>query len=84
METPDSTARAHETPQSAIRANELTKNFNGDTGLFDVDLEVESGTIFGLIGPSGSGKTTTVRLLAGLLNPSSGTAEVFGERPVNF
>ncbi|MEX1093657.1 MAG: ABC transporter ATP-binding protein [Acidimicrobiia bacterium] len=63
----------------------MTKNFNGDTGVFDIDLEVESGTVLGLIGPSGSGKTTTtVRLLAGVLTPSSGTAEVFGERPVNF
>ncbi|MGF1617807.1 MAG: ATP-binding cassette domain-containing protein [Acidimicrobiia bacterium] len=84
MENPHSPARAHEPPQSAIRANQLTKNFNGDTGVFDVDLEVKAGTILGLIGPSGSGKTTTVRLLAGLLTPSSGTAEVFGERPVNF
>lgn len=84
MNAPQSPTRAHEPAQSAIRAHELTKNFNGDTGVFDIDLEVESGTIVGLIGPSGSGKTTTVRLLAGLLTPSSGTAEVFGERPVDF
>jgi ABC-2 type transport system ATP-binding protein len=84
MDIPQSATRAQEPTQSAISAHELTKNFNGDTGVFDVDLNVESGTILGLIGPSGSGKTTTVRLLAGLLNPSSGTAEVFGERPVNF
>lgn len=75
---------APEPRQTVIRAHELTKSFNGDTGVFDVDIEVESGTILGLIGPSGSGKTTTVRLLAGLLNPSSGTAEVFGENPVHF
>lgn len=99
MDVPQSPTRAHErrTPddgateqtapesrQTVISAHELTKSFNGDTGIFDVDLEVESGTILGLIGPSGSGKTTTVRLLAGLLNPSSGTAEVFGENPVDF
>ncbi len=89
MDTPQSPIRAQEPQpraiqQRAIRAQELTKSFNGSAGVFDIDLEVESGTILGLIGPSGSGKTTTVRLLTGLLNPSSGTAEVFGERPVNF
>ncbi|CAN5735153.1 ABC transporter ATP-binding protein [soil metagenome] len=84
METPQSALRAHQTSPSAISARELTKNFNGETGVFDIDLEVGSGTILGLIGPSGSGKTTTVRLLAGLLHPSSGSAEVFGQRPVNF
>jgi ABC-2 type transport system ATP-binding protein len=84
MDDPRSRIRAHEPPQNAIRAHELTKNFNGDTGVFDIDLDVETGTILGLIGPSGSGKTTTVRLLAGLITPSSGTAEVFGENPVNF
>jgi ABC-2 type transport system ATP-binding protein len=84
MDDPTSAIRAHEPRRSAISARELTKNFNGDTGVFDIDFEVEPGTILGLIGPSGSGKTTTVRLLAGLLTPSSGIAEVFGERPVNF
>lgn len=84
MDDPRSRIRAHEPPQNAIRAHELTKNFNGDTGVFDIDLDVETGTILGLIGPSGSGKTTTVRLLAGLITPSSGTAEVFGQNPVNF
>jgi ABC-2 type transport system ATP-binding protein len=70
--------------QSAVRAHQLTKSFNGDTGVFDIDLSVDQGTTVGLIGPSGSGKTTTVRLMAGLLTPTSGTVEVFGERPVAF
>lgn len=84
MDDPRSPTSAYEPPPNAIRTQELTKNFNGDTGVFDVDLDVETGTIVGLIGPSGSGKTTTVRLLAGLIVPSSGTAEVFGENPVDF
>lgn len=94
MDVPQSPTGAHrrsapeqhgqEPRNTAIRADGLTKNFNGDTGIFDVDLDVESGTILGLIGPSGSGKTTTVRLLAGLATPSSGTAEVFGKNPANF
>jgi ABC-2 type transport system ATP-binding protein len=62
----------------------MTKSFNGNTGVFDIDLSVDQGTTVGLIGPSGSGKTTTVRLLAGLLTPTSGAVEVFGERPAAF
>lgn len=59
-------------------ADGLTKRFDEHSGVFDVDLDAAPGTILGLIGPSGCGKTTTVRLLAGLLEPTSGRAEVFG------
>jgi len=47
----------------------------------DVSLEVRRGEIFGLLGPNGAGKTTTIKILMGLIRPSSGTAEVLG-RPV--
>ena len=47
-------------------------------------LDVAPGTILGVIGPSGSGKTTTIRLLAGLLKPSSGSVRVLGEEPRRF
>lgn len=67
-----------------ISAKGLTKEFAPETGVFDMDLDVAKGTIVGLIGPSGSGKTTTVRMMAGLLAPDSGTVEVFGETPTNF
>ena len=67
-----------------VSAEELTKSFNGDAGVFDIDLVVQPGSIVGLIGPSGSGKTTTVRLLAGLLTPDSGTVRVLGEEPRSF
>jgi ABC-2 type transport system ATP-binding protein len=69
---------------SAVLAEKLSKVFSGGAGVVDVDLEVDTGTILGLIGPSGSGKTTTVRLMAGLLSPSSGQVEVFGETPTAF
>ncbi|REK17623.1 MAG: ABC transporter ATP-binding protein [Actinobacteria bacterium] len=68
----------------AVRAESLTKVFSGGAGVFDLDMEVEPGSIVGLIGPSGSGKTTTVRLLTGLLTPDSGTVRVLGERPIEF
>ncbi len=69
---------------SAVRAAGLTRDFGDGTGVFDLDLEVAPGTIFGFIGPSGSGKTTTVRLALGIHAPTSGTIEVLGERPAVF
>lgn len=61
-----------------VRAEQLSKRFGDRDVIAPLDLDIEPGTIVGLIGPSGSGKTTTVRLLAGLLAPTSGTATVFG------
>ena len=74
------------TPTSglAVAASELTKAYDEDTGVFDLDLAIEPGTIVGLIGPSGSGKTTTVHMLTGITRWDSGTAEVLGESPTRF
>lgn len=47
-------------------------------GLIDLSMEVEEGQIFGLVGPNGSGKTTTLKLLLGLVFPTSGSGEIFG------
>jgi ABC-type multidrug transport system ATPase subunit len=44
-----------------------------------VDLSVPQGSVFGFLGPNGSGKTTTIRMLLGLISPSAGGAELFGE-----
>jgi daunorubicin resistance ABC transporter ATP-binding subunit len=62
----------------AIEARGLTKNFGKLRAVDHLDLEVPAGTVFSLLGPNGSGKTTTVRLLATLLKPDSGTARVNG------
>ncbi len=67
----------------AIQTKNLTKVYNvgwGKTavGIDDLSLEVEEGQIFGLVGPNGSGKTTTLKLLLGLIFPTSGSAEVLG------
>jgi ABC-2 type transport system ATP-binding protein len=63
---------------AAIRTDGLTKDFGDGHGVFDLDLEVERGEIFGFLGPNGSGKSTTMRLLLDLIRPSSGSAAVLG------
>ncbi|HTT31746.1 MAG TPA: ATP-binding cassette domain-containing protein [Solirubrobacteraceae bacterium] len=62
----------------AVHVEGLVKRFKTTTALAGVDLDVEEGTVFGLLGPNGAGKTTLVRVLATLLAPDAGRAEVFG------
>lgn len=63
----------------AIDARRLTKSYGrGVVANNGLDLEIESGVVYGLIGRNGAGKTTTLRLLMGLLRPDSGTAQVLG------
>ena len=64
--------------ESAIHVEGVVKRFGATTALAGVDLDVEEGTVFGLLGPNGAGKTTLVRVLATLLTPDGGSAEVFG------
>lgn len=61
-----------------IRTAGLTKSYRGRPALTALDLEVPPGVVFGYLGPNGAGKTTTIRLLAGLLRPTAGSATVFG------
>src|SRR5678815_3124817 len=61
-----------------IRLSRLTKDYGSHRALIDVDLEIGQGEVFGYLGPNGAGKTTTIRILLGLLRPTSGRAEVFG------
>lgn len=63
---------------NVIETTELGKSFNGRRVLRDINLIVPRGSIFGFIGPNGAGKTTTIRLILGLLQPSSGSAQVLG------
>ncbi|HEY3316460.1 MAG TPA: ABC transporter ATP-binding protein [Bacillota bacterium] len=58
----------------------LSKSFGRVRAIDRLDLEVPRGQTFGLIGPNGSGKTTLIRILAGLVSPTSGEARVFGRR----
>ncbi|MEJ5376296.1 MAG: ABC transporter ATP-binding protein [bacterium] len=61
-----------------IRIWNLSKHYGSFHALEDVSLQVEPGEIFGFLGPNGAGKTTTIRVMAGLLRPTSGTVEIAG------
>ena len=61
-----------------IETHELTREYKKTRAVDSLDLSIQSGELFGLVGPDGAGKTTTLRLLAGLLNITSGTAQVAG------
>ena len=63
---------------SRIEVRSLSKNFGPRTAVEGLDFDVGAGEVFGLLGPNGAGKTTTVRMLTGLLRPSSGRAIVCG------
>ena len=68
--------------QSVIEASHLTKYYGKARGIIDLDLSVGPGEFFGFIGPNGAGKSTTIRILLGLIRPSSGTVSVFGKNVV--
>lgn len=63
---------------AAVRALGLTKRFGRRAAVDGIDLEVPTGAVYGFLGPNGSGKTTTIRMLLGLVRPTSGSVEVLG------
>ena len=63
---------------SAIETSGLSKDYGSGRGLFDLDLEVRAGEVFGFLGPNGAGKSTTLRLLLDLIRPTAGMARVLG------
>lgn len=67
---------------SAIRVEHLTKAFGANTAVDDLSLSVAEGEIFCLVGPDGAGKTTTMRMLASIMDPTSGDAWVAGRHVV--
>ena len=64
----------------AIESDALTKHFGPQTAVNAIDLVVPTGSVFGFLGPNGSGKTTSIRMLLGLVQPTSGSVRVLGER----
>ena len=67
-----------------IEINNLTKYYGSNLGIKDVNLRVKKVEIFGFIGPNGAGKSTTIRLLMGLIYPTSGEAKLFNKDTIKF
>jgi ABC-2 type transport system ATP-binding protein len=63
---------------SAIHTDKLTKDYGAGRGIFDLDLDVAEGEVFGFLGPNGAGKTTTIKVLMGLSHATRGSASIFG------
>jgi putative spermidine/putrescine transport system ATP-binding protein len=73
------TCRRIEGSSSDIRLSGLTKKYGEVTAVAGIDLDIRTGEFFTMLGPSGSGKTTTLRMIAGFEDPTSGTIELAGE-----
>ncbi len=88
-ERASSTRLPNETGDIILQTRDLSKTYramfarSGKVALQDLTIDVRRGEIFGLVGPNGSGKTTTLKLLLGLLKPTSGTVEIFGHSADN-
>ncbi|MGG3280458.1 ABC transporter ATP-binding protein [Paenibacillus solani] len=66
----------------AIEAKDLTKRFGDFTAVDNISFAIPKGKIFGFLGPNGSGKSTTIRMLCGVLTPSSGDIKVLGKNAI--
>ncbi len=62
----------------AVELTKVTKRYAGHTAVHELDLKVPVGSIYGLLGPNGAGKTTTIRLMMDIIEPDSGSVQLFG------
>src|SRR5688500_15288697 len=62
----------------AVSARGLTKRYKQVVAVNNLDLDIPVGTVYGFLGPNGAGKTTTIRMLLGLVRPTSGSAQILG------
>jgi ABC-2 type transport system ATP-binding protein len=74
-------AVGHDEPQP-VRARGLVKRYDEVLAVDHVDLNVQTGDVYGFLGPNGAGKTTTLRMALGLITPSEGSVELFGRDPL--
>ena len=68
-----------ESSEYVIQISGLSKSYNGVDALKSLDLTVRKNSIFGFLGPNGAGKTTTIKLLLGLIRPTTGSGKIFGQ-----
>lgn len=64
--------------ETIIKAEGLTKDYGNQSGIFDLDLDIKKGEVYGFVGTNGSGKTTTIRNMMGFIRPDRGTVTVRG------
>jgi ABC-2 type transport system ATP-binding protein len=76
-------AHARTTSSFAIDIDRMTKRFGAIVAVDNLSLTVAPGEIFGFLGPNGAGKSTTIRLLLGLIRPTTGTAHIFGDPAID-
>ncbi|HUS78988.1 MAG TPA: ATP-binding cassette domain-containing protein, partial [Patescibacteria group bacterium] len=65
----------------AVSLRGVSRSFGETPAVRDLDLEIERGSIHGLLGPNGSGKSTTMKMVMGILKPDSGRIDVYGKEP---
>ncbi|MBT2289963.1 ABC transporter ATP-binding protein [Paenibacillus albidus] len=65
--------------ETVINTKSLLKKYGGRAAVDHLNLKIDKGEIYGFLGPNGAGKTTTIRMLLGLITPTSGSIEVFGQ-----
>ncbi len=64
--------------ETVLKVIGVTKKYNNGRGIFDINLDVQRGDIFGFLGPNGAGKTTAMKIMTGLMSADSGDVEIFG------
>jgi ABC-type multidrug transport system ATPase subunit len=67
--------------QTVISLKKLSKTIGKSEILSDISLTLYSGEVFGFLGPNGAGKTTTMKAILGIIEPTSGSVEIFGKSP---
>ncbi len=64
--------------ETVLKVIGITKKYNNGRGIFDINLDIQRGDIFGFLGPNGAGKTTAMKIMTGLMSADSGDVEIFG------